>query len=169
MLPRLTYLLVESNIKLVPMLPGSETHMHPMWMLSLWIGNSYIFPPCLVGRCLVLEQPRAIVIVPLWTTQTWFTSILTLLVDVPRTFRVTKKVLSPLHPSVNDVFKFLHTFRVNELSYSTINTARSVLSSYLMGYEFPGCHYTVANHHFIVRYLKGVFNGCKPAPRYLAT
>ena len=36
--------------------------------------NSYMFPPfCLVGRCLqklVLEQATAIIIVPLWTTQT---------------------------------------------------------------------------------------------------
>ena len=180
--------------------------------------NSYMFPPfCLGCRC----------IVPLWTTQTWFTNLLSLLVDVPRIFRVTKKVLShpvrgdahplcpklhllackvsgvsslsamsswrpatrkqydahirrwcafalqkkidPLHPSVSDVLQFLHTFRVNQLSYSTINTARSALSSYLMGYQFPGCHYTVANHPFIVRYLKGVFNCCKPAPRYQET
>ena len=178
--------------------------------------NSYMFPPfCLVGRC----------IVPLWTTQTWFTNLLSLLVDVPRIFRVTKKVLShpvrgdahplcpklhllackvsgvsslsamsswrpatrkqyhirrwcafalqkkidPLQPSVSDVLQFLHTFRVKQLSYSTINTARSALSSYLMGYQFPGCHYTVANHPFIVRYLKGVFNCCKPAPRYQET
>ena len=50
--------------------------------------NSYMFPPfCLVGRCLqklVLEQATAIIIVPLWTTQTWFTNLLSLLVDVPR-------------------------------------------------------------------------------------
>lgn len=70
---------------------------------------------------------------------------------------------------MSDVLQFLHTFRVNQLSYSTINTARSALSSYLMGYQFPGCHYTVANHTFIVRYLKGVFNCCKPAPRYQET
>lgn len=83
-------------------------------------------------------------------------------------FALQKKI-DPLHPSVSDVLKFLHTFRVNQLSYSTINTARSALSSYLMGYQFPGCHYTVANHPFIVRYLKGVFNCCKPAPRYQET
>ena len=67
-------------------------------------ANSYIFPPfCLVGRCLqklVLEQATAIIIEPLWTTQTWFTSLLSLLVDVPRLFRVTKKVLS--HPVRGD-------------------------------------------------------------------
>ena len=83
-------------------------------------------------------------------------------------FALQKKI-DPLHPSVSDVLQFLHTFRVNQLSYSTINTARSALSSYLMGYQFPGCHYTVANHPFIVRYLKGVFNCCKPAPRYQET
>ena len=66
--------------------------------------NSYMFPPfCLVGRCLqklALEQATAIIIVPLWTTQTWFSNLLSLLVDVPRLFRVTKKVLS--HPVRGD-------------------------------------------------------------------
>ena len=61
--------------------------------------NSYIFLPyCLVGRCLqklVLEQATAIVIVPPWTTQTRFTSLLSLLVDVPRIFRVTKYAEMP--------------------------------------------------------------------------
>ena len=73
-----------------------------------------------------------------------------------------QKKADPLHPSVNDMLKLLHTFRVNELSCSTINTARSALSRYLKGDEF---HYTVANHPFVGRYLKGVFNCCKPAPR----
>ena len=66
--------------------------------------KSYMFPPfCLVGRCLqklVLEQATAIIIVPLWITQTWFTNLLSILVDVPRIFRVTKKVLS--HPVRGD-------------------------------------------------------------------
>ena len=83
-------------------------------------------------------------------------------------FALQKKI-DPLHPSVSDVLQFLHIFRVNQLSYSTINTARSALSSYRMGYQFSGCHYTVVNHPFIVRYLKGVFNCCKPAPRYQET
>ncbi|XP_068739556.1 uncharacterized protein [Montipora capricornis] len=57
------------------------------------------------GLCLqklVLEQATAIIIVPLWTTQTWFTNLLSLLVDVPRIFRVTKKVLS--HPVRGDAY-----------------------------------------------------------------
>ncbi len=47
--------------------------------------NSYAFPPfCLVGRCLqkiVLEQATVIMIVPCWPTQTWFTQLLSLLIE----------------------------------------------------------------------------------------
>ena len=70
---------------------------------------------------------------------------------------------------MNHVLAFLHGFHSRKLSYSTINTARSALSSYLMGFQFSGTPYTVSNHPFIVRYLKGVFNCRKPAPRYQET
>ena len=84
------------------------------------------------------------------------------------TFGLQKKTDS-LHPSVRDVF--LHTFHGHQLSYATINIARSALSSYLMGSEFPGCHYTVTNHPFVVRCLKVVFNCRKliPCARYQET
>ena len=79
-------------------------------------------------------------------------------------FCVQEKINS-LQPSVNSVLKFLHGFHMNNCSYSLINTVRSALSSYLMGFEFPD-KFTISNHPFIVRYLKGVFNCCKPTPRY---
>ena len=70
---------------------------------------------------------------------------------------------------MNHVLTFLHGFHSRKLSYSTINTARSALSSYLMGFQFSGTTYTVSNHPFILRYLKGVFHCQKPAPRYFET
>lgn len=73
-----------------------------------------------------------------------------------------------LRPGVDDVLKFLHNFHVANRSYSLINTVRSALSSYLLGYKFQD-NFSVSNHPFIVRYLKGVFNRCRPAPRYQET
>ena len=69
-----------------------------------------------------------------------------------------------LQPTVHNVLEFLHGFHVNNCSYSLINTARAALSSYLMGFVFPG-QFTISNHPIIVRYVKGVFNCRKPAPR----
>ncbi|XP_031571383.1 uncharacterized protein LOC116305584, partial [Actinia tenebrosa] len=83
-------------------------------------------------------------------------------------FCLQRKVDS-LRPNINDVLEFLHSLHIKELSYSTINTARSALSNYLMGFEFPGTHYTITDHPFVVRYLKGVFNFVKPTPRYQET
>jgi hypothetical protein len=42
-----------------------------------------------------------------------------------------------MRPTVNNVLNFLHTLYAQDLSYSTINTARSALSGYLItGYHF---------------------------------
>ena len=71
-------------------------------------ANSSAFPPfCLITRCLqkvVQEQATMIIVVPMWATQVWFTRLLSLLIDHPKVFKVTKDVLSnPLlgniHPS----------------------------------------------------------------------
>ena len=72
----------------------------------------------------------------------------------------------PLLPNVNEVLKFLHNLHIKQLSYSTINSTSSALSNYSMGFHFSKSHFTVSNHPFIVCYLKGVFNRCKPSPRY---
>lgn len=73
-----------------------------------------------------------------------------------------------MQPTVHNVLEFLHGFHVNNCSYSLINTARAALSSYLMGFVFPG-QFTISNHPIIVRYVRGVFNCRKPAPRYEET
>ena len=69
-------------------------------------------PFCLVGRCLqkvMLPQATLTVVVPLWCMQAWFKRLLSLLMDHPRFFRVTKGVLHhpilgqmhPLSPKIN--------------------------------------------------------------------
>ncbi len=60
--------------------------------------HGYAFPPfCLISRCLqriIHEMATVTMIVPMWTTQPWFTGVLNLLIDYPRVFQVTDVVLS---------------------------------------------------------------------------
>ena len=65
--------------------------------------HGYAFPPfCLISRCLqkiIHEMATVTMIVPIWTTQPWFTDVLNLLIDYSRVFQVTDVVLSnPLLP-----------------------------------------------------------------------
>jgi hypothetical protein len=50
-------------------------------------ANNYLFPPfSLIGRCLQklrLEEAEGVIVLPLWSTQPWFTTLLGLLVQVP--------------------------------------------------------------------------------------
>ena len=203
--------------------------------------NSYAFPPfCLISRCLkkvVQENASMIIVVPIWTTQAWFTRLLSLLIDHPKILQVTKDVLinpvlgnthplshhlwlmacktsglpslnarflqpfteiimsswksttkkqysvylhkwnefciqrqiDPMRPTVNKVLDFLHTLYVQDLSYSTINTARSATASSLLDVKFMGTDYTMSDHPLLVRYMKGVFNSRKPTPKYSET
>jgi integrase len=72
-------------------------------------------------------------------------------------------------PTVTDVLEFLYSLYEHELSYSTINTARSALTSYLMNTNLRDTPYTVSTHPFINRFMKGVFNSRKPTPKYSET
>lgn len=83
-------------------------------------------------------------------------------------FCIQEKINS-LYPNIVSVLKFLHSLYVQNLTYSTLNTARSALSSYLTGFNFDGTQYSMTNHPFIIRYMKGIFNLCRPSPRYLET
>ena len=56
-------------------------------------------------------------------------------------------------PDVNNVLKFLtHLFKVEHLGYSSINTARSAISSFLSGSEKIGEHFRIC------RFMKGIYN-----------
>jgi hypothetical protein len=77
--------------------------------------------------------------------------------------------IDSMRPTVNNVLNFLHTLYAQDLSYSTINTARSALSGYLLDITFSGTNYTMTNPPSLVRYMKGVFNSRKPTPKYSET
>ena len=60
----------------------------------------YVFPPfCLISRCvqkIVQEQATGILVIPLWPTQAYFTSVLNLLIETPRIFKMSRMNL--VHP-----------------------------------------------------------------------
>jgi hypothetical protein len=74
----------------------------------------YCFPPfSLLGRVLKKlcqdKVHRAVIICPLWSTQVWFSTMLSMLVDIPRTLRKSKALLHlphkpdlvhPMHPKL---------------------------------------------------------------------
>ena len=64
-----------------------------------WASHTfYAFPPfVLVGRCLSKirgDGATGILIVPMWPTQSYFASLLSMLVDTPRYFKATRKTLT---------------------------------------------------------------------------
>jgi hypothetical protein len=70
--------------------------------------------------------------------------------------------IDPLNPSIEQGIEFLTTLFDAELGYSSINTARSALSSILPMYEGR----KFGEHPLVTRFLKGIFE-LKPAlPRY---
>ena len=65
----------------------------------------YAFPPFfLVGRCLQKVRGNGatgLLIVPTWPTQSYFGSLLSMLVDQPRYFKATRKTLT--NPSLGEL------------------------------------------------------------------
>lgn len=72
-----------------------------------------------------------------------------------------ERELDSLHPSVADVIQFFTTLFEKDLSYSSLNTARSALSTII---TVDGM--SIGSHPLVVRFLKGVFNLRPPVPRY---
>ena len=71
-----------------------------------------------------------------------------------------------MHPSVTWVCQFLHCLFMNGLSYSVLNTARSVISNLNLEATLNSAVKPVGQHPLVCRYLKGVFNKNGPVPRY---
>ena len=65
-------------------------------------------------------------------------------------------------PSLSSALQFLQTLYDAELSYSSINTARSALSTFI---NIDGAE-SFGTHPIVARYLKGVFLSRKPVPKY---
>ena len=69
-------------------------------------------------------------------------------------------------PSVNDVLEFLHPLYEQNLSCSTLNTAKSALNCYLLAASPHNSSFTVPNPPYINCYMKGVFNCRTPTSKY---
>ena len=63
----------------------------------------YAYPPfCLVSRCvqkIIHDQASGILVNPLWTTQPYFTAVLSLLTETPRVFNASVQNL--IHPTLD--------------------------------------------------------------------
>lgn len=78
---------------------------------------------------------------------------------------ISERKIDPFSPSVNNVLEFLTVLFNNELSYSSINTARGALSA--VGIKLDGT--SVGSHSLVIRYMKGVHNIRPTRPRYSGT
>ena len=76
-----------------------------------------------------------------------------------------KNYKNPMDSNLNNVLEFLTNVFENNLSYSSVNTARSCLSLVLNTVD----GFTVGNHPLVVRLLKGVARLRPPMPRYQTT
>ena len=65
-------------------------------------------------------------------------------------------------PPISDALEFLMGLYAQGLGYSTLNTARSALSSIL---PISDCQ-NFGSHPLVVRFMKGVFETRKPKPKY---
>ena len=72
-----------------------------------------------------------------------------------------ERELDSLHPSLADVIQFFTSLFEMNLSYSSLNSARSALSTII---TVDGM--SIGNHPLVVRFLKGVFNLRPPVSRY---
>lgn len=71
----------------------------------------------------------------------------------------------PIVPSVNSVLSFLAKLYENGCSYSSINTARSALSSFFGKIE----DVNLGEHPLVKQFLKGISKLRPPAPKYSTT
>ena len=72
---------------------------------------------------------------------------------------------NPCNPSESCVLEFLLELHENNLSYSSINSARSALSSFIV--DDKGV--TVGKNSLVRRFMKGIFLRNPPSPRYCET
>ena len=83
---------------------------------------------------------------------------------LPAVQHLFKWSISAVSPSLKNVLDCLAFLFNRGLSYSTINTARSALSTLIaIG------HKPVGSHPFVIRLLKGVFNTRPALPKNVVT
>ena len=71
--------------------------------------------------------------------------------------------VNPLKATVSQGLEFLHSLHVRGLSYSSINTARSAISSFL---SIGSRKIEFGSHKLVCQYMKGIFNLKPSLPRY---
>ena len=77
----------------------------------------------------------------------------------------SKRESNPYDPPLTAVLDFLVTLHDKGLSYTTINTARSAISAFTV----PRNNTAIGSHPLISRFMKGIFKGSPPTPRYQST
>ena len=75
--------------------------------------------------------------------------------------------IDPIYINITDALEFLATMFDQKLSYSSINSARSALSTILK--TSSNCNYTFGEHPDVKRFMKGVYQNRPPMPRYNKT
>ncbi|KAJ8043466.1 hypothetical protein HOLleu_10559 [Holothuria leucospilota] len=171
--------------RFVSWLPDPEAEAIDAFTLDWGDLNFYAFPPfCLIPRCLqkiINDSGQGIMVVcrPLLTTGLTLSTIRL----ISASWRPSTKKQYAVHinkwkkfchlkgvndrvSDVNHVLEFLSDpFNKENLSYSSINSARSALASYLILKD----KFTIGDHPLISRLLKGIFNLRPPMPRYQET
>lgn len=74
----------------------------------------------------------------------------------------SKRTIHHSSPKINEAVEFLMTLHSQGLSYSSINTARSALSSIL---TTDNCD-NFGSHPLVIRFMKGIYELNKPKPKY---
>lgn len=75
--------------------------------------------------------------------------------------------IDPIYTNITDALEFLATMFDQKLSYSSINSACSALSTILQ--TSSNCNYTLGEHPDVKRFMKGVYQNRPPMPRYNKT
>ena len=71
----------------------------------------------------------------------------------------------PYNPPLTTVLDFLVNLHEKGLSYTTINTARSAISAITLSEDKN----TIGCHPLVSRFMKGIYKGSPPTPRYQST
>lgn len=71
----------------------------------------------------------------------------------------------PYNPPLTSVLDFLVSLHEKGLSYTTINTARSAISAISLSED----QNTIGCHPLVSRFMKGIYKGSPPVPRYNLT
>ena len=74
----------------------------------------------------------------------------------------SKRTIDYSSPKISETVEFLMTLHSQGLSYSSINTARSALSSIL---KLDNCD-NFGTHPLVTRFMRGIYKLIKPKPKY---